>query len=354
METKNLHKHIRNLATLKESSSSVASCYFDLQNGVARCLEFILERKRLLEKSLIHRARQDLNNVISDVGACLKHKVDSSTKGMAIFARTGPSPFFLPLQFRVPLTNQFVFTRTPYIYPLIELKDKYHRYVILIATEESARILEVNLGAVTESLWTERPDLRKRIGRVWSKEHYQNHRRNRTDKFFKEKIEILEKLMDGGGYSHLIVAGSPKITSQLQKLLPKKLSSQLVDIIPASEKIKTESLVERTLASFIQHEQDESFQAVERLKAELFGDGLAVVGEDECIRALENGRADMLLLADEYEDQQKKEKMVKLAVKGGCKIETVSDSYTLIQHGGVGCLLRYRKSGQYETLAQTE
>ena len=35
-------------------------------------------------------------------------------------------------------------------------------------------------------------------------------------------MEILEKLMDSGGYSHLIVAGSPEITSQIQKILPKK------------------------------------------------------------------------------------------------------------------------------------
>ena len=354
METKNLHIHIRNLATLNEASSSVASCYFDLNNGVAKCMEFLMGRKRLLERNLGHRARQNLNQAVSEVNISLRTKVDTNTKGMAIFARTGSSPFLLSLQFRVPLPYQFVFAPSPYIYPLIELKDKYHRYVILIATEKSARILEVNLGAVTESLWSERPELRERIGRVWTKEHYQNHRQDRTDRFFKEKMEIVERLMDGGGYSHLIVAGSPKITSQLQKQLPKKLSAQLVDVIPTSGKIKTESLVEKTLASFIQHEQEESFKAVERLKAELFGDGLAVVGEDECIRALEQGQADMLLLADEYEDQEKKEKMAKLAVQSGCEIETVSDSHTLIQHGGVGCLLRYLKPRQYETLMQTE
>ena len=352
METKNLHKHVRNLTTLNETSSPVASCYFNLQNGAEKSMEFILERKRLLEKNLGHRGRQDLNQVVSEVHACLKTKVDANTKGMAIFARTGTSPFLLPLEFRVPLPNQFVFAPTPYIYPLVVLKDKYHRYVILIVSDKSARILEVNLGAVTESLWSERPELRERIGRVWTKEHYQNHRQNRTDIFFKEKMEILEKLMDGGGYSHLILAGSPKITSQLQKQLPKRLSVKLVDIVPASGNIKTESLVEKTLASYIRHEQEESFKAVERLRAELFGDGLAVVGEEECIRALEKGQADMLLLADEYEDQEKKDKMAKLAVQSGCEIETVCDSYTLIQHGGVGCLLRYLKPQQYKSLAK--
>ena len=69
------------------------------------------------------------------------------------------------------------------------------------------------------------------------------------------------------------------------------------------------------------------------LKTELFGYGLAVVDEDESIRALENGQADMLILANEYENVKTKVKMVKLETQSGCKIETLSDSYTLIQQG---------------------
>ena len=351
METINLHKHVQNLATLQETSSSVLSAYLDLQQGIEKCLIFLEERRRLVERGLVQSARHDLNQVVSKVKSCLKSEVDTSTKGMAIFVRNGTPTFSLPLQFRLPLPNRFVYAPAPYIYPLIELKDKYHRYVILIATKRSARILEVNLGAVTESLWTKRPELRQRIGRAWTKEHFQTHRHNRTDKFFNEKIEILQKLMAGGGYTHLVIAGNSTITSQIQKLLPKHLLPQLIDIIPASNKIKTESVVEKTLASFIQREQEESFQAVERLKAELFGDGLAIVGDEDCIDALEDGQADMLLLAAEYKNQEKKEKMVRLAIQSGCDIETVSDSYTLIQHGGVGCLLRYLKPRQHASLA---
>ena len=50
MEAKNLHKHVRNLATLTESSSSEASCYIDLYNGVDKCLELLFGQKLLLEK----------------------------------------------------------------------------------------------------------------------------------------------------------------------------------------------------------------------------------------------------------------------------------------------------------------
>ena len=61
-------------------------------------------------------------------------------KGVAIFSRAGEEPFFLPLQFRVPLPNWVAVDTTPNIYHLVELKDTYHRYVVMISTEESVRI----------------------------------------------------------------------------------------------------------------------------------------------------------------------------------------------------------------------
>jgi len=194
---------------------------------------------------------------------------------------------------------------TPHIYPLIELMDTYYRYVVAISTEKKACILEIDTGSVTESLWMERPELRKRIGREWTKEHYQNHREDRGGKFIKEKIRILERVMSAGGQTHLILAGSPQRTSRLKKALPKRLSDRLVDTVVIDESVETGSVVEATL------------------------------------EALKRGQADLLLLAKEFYEGELKEELVKLAVRHGIKIETVSGSHILNQYGGVGCLLRY-------------
>ena len=113
----------------------------------------------------------------------------------------------------------------------MELKDTYHRYVVVIATDERACILEINLGSVTEQIWKERPELRKRVGREWTKEHYQNHRRERTDQFFKEVIKILDQLMSASGYTHLILAGNPRITSRIRNGLPKHSVTKLIELL---------------------------------------------------------------------------------------------------------------------------
>ncbi len=77
------------------------------------------------------------------------------------------------------------------------------------------------------------------------------------------------------------------------------------------------------------------------LQREINTNGLAVVGSEATLEALKRGQADMLILAKEFYEGELKEELVKLAVRHGIKIETVSGSHTLNRYGGVGCLLRY-------------
>ena len=72
--------------------------------------------------------------------------------------------FMLPMQFAAPLPNWIAVYPTPNIYHLVELKDNYHRYVVLLAMPDRASILEVNLGAATTQAWINRSELRMRVG----------------------------------------------------------------------------------------------------------------------------------------------------------------------------------------------
>jgi len=120
---------------------------------------------RPLIGSLTGQTRLDFGDALEPIARYLAEKLLLGAKGVAIFSRAGGEPFFLPLQFRVPLPDWMAVGTTPNIFHLVELKDTYHRYVVMISTEESVRIYEVNLGAVTEQLWEQRPELRKRVGR---------------------------------------------------------------------------------------------------------------------------------------------------------------------------------------------
>jgi peptide subunit release factor 1 (eRF1) len=268
---------------------------------------------------------------------------------------------------------------TPNIYHLVELKDTYHRFVVVLVNEHNTRILEVHLGAITETLWAKRPELRERVGRGWTQEHYQSHRRERSNQYAHEIARFVDGVMLKGGYAHLMLAGAPKMTALLRQALPRRLSSMLIDVVPASANDGTGDVVAATLASFIEQEQQESLAAVDRLLKEICRHGLAVAGSKASLRALKRRQVDLLVLASEYvpepawvcvacdsaglqqsppaacpscgspktRELNVKEELVRLAELAGCGVEIVHDSETLMRLGGVGCLLRFLSPAAY-------
>ena len=370
MELKELQRHIRTLAALPETEVPVISCYLNLERRYRPALD---DRGRLLRKSLVGKARRHFEEALGQVEAYLRAGVPAGTRGVAIFARGGPQPFFLPLQFGVPLPNWIAISSTPNIYHLVELKDTFHRYVVLISTEGSARILGVNLGSVTEDVWKKRPEMRERVGLEWTKEHYQHHRQERTNRFISEQVRILDHLMSAGGYGHLILAGNAQLTSRIRKALPKRLATKVVDILPASQYDRTRDVVAATLASFVEHEECESVAMVDKLQKEIHTHGLAVAGTCASFEALRQGQVDVLVLAKAYEpdpgwacgacgateierpapdacshcgarrirELNVKEEMVRMAEQMESGVEVVNHSDALMCLGGCGCLLRF-------------
>ncbi len=379
MERKNLPEHIHTLATLPVTDALVISCYQSLAAGRLANRSVFDDRVQSLRRGLGIQEKQAFDAALARIEEVLATALLPNAKGLAAFSRAGEQPFFLPLQFQVPLPNWIAVDSTPNIYHLVELKDTYDRYVVMLVTEDSMRILQINLGAVTAQIWEERPDLRQRVGREWTKSHFQRHRQERTRKFVKNAIEALKHLMSAGGYRHLILAGQPAMTSLIKENLPKHLQKQLLDIVPASGATRLSEVVQSTLSSFIEAEEQESRTAVRNLIHQLRTGGLAVVGTVPSYRALRCGCVDVLVLSKEYDpgsgwscdhcghiDVESdvpdacpnckaralrrfniKEEMVRKAEECDSTVEVVNQSDELIHLGGVGCLLSYRLPDDY-------
>lgn len=379
MDLKELEDQIRALAATEETDGAVMSCYLNFQNGGVANREFFQNRISLLRKTLAEPLLNGFEEAVARTCDYLDTELFAESGGLAVFARGGKEPFFLPLQFQVPLPDWIAVGAFPNIFHLVELKDTYHRFVILISTEEKAQILEVTLGGITQKLWRERPQLQERIIRGWSKEQYQRHRRLDTERFFKEKIEVLEKLMNKGGHKHFILAGSPRLTSQIKQLLPKHMADKLVDSISTSGGDRLSDIVKMALTMFAEEEEQESRAVVEKLMDEIHANSLGTVGITGTLRALQRGSVDILVMAKEFqsetgwrcrscrlvgeqhgsvdncpecgakeiEETDLKEEMIRLAENYGCRVEVVNHSDRLMQFQGIGALLRYYTAEQY-------
>jgi len=367
-----LKEHIRTLATLEESDAPFISCYLNIGRGPSGFRWALDERVQLLRRALSGQALSQFEEALGNIEAFLSDGVSIRTRGAAVFARVGWQPFFLALEFDVPLPNWIAVTCTPSIYHLMELNGDYRRYVILLVTETNARIIGGDLGAMNEWVWKTHPDLRRRGGGVvWTKDYFQDHRRERTGQFIHDQIHGLERLMSAGGYGHLMLAGNAPVIGAVKNALPKHLAARLVDFVPAPANDRVSDVITSTLQSLLEQEEVESQAIAEKLIAQIHTQGLAVAGAHATMQALKAGQADYLVIGQDYDPGpgwecgrcgrvetesppdacpecrnrhlrkfEIRRELVRLAGQLGCGVEVVDHNDALLRLGGVGCLLR--------------
>ena len=329
------------LAGVEASPSPLISCYVDLTRPREEQIAEIQQRSAVARVGLRGQARYDYDDAMDEVVDYLRRRSVQGKKSLAVYSRWGDEPLFAALELDGALENQVMVDTLPMIYPLIALKDKLNRFVVVITSEAEARILEVAIGEVTESMLAKRPELRKRVGREWTKEHFQSHKRNRHAQFLKEKVALLEQLMAKKGYNHLIILGSGPNVSRLTSALPKRLQDLVINPKEAVPWNNLSDAVKEAIQLFIQEEERESQSTVKRLHTGIMSNGLGIAGHDAVLKALLAGQADTLVILDDYPLDQREE-LVRAAVQANVIIETVGESELLEHYGGAGCLLRYR------------
>ena len=384
MELREFQGHIRRLASLPETRASVVSCYLRVEGGRLKHRRVFANRVEELRRSFAGEDAQLFEKALVPIERFLSEELHRGSKGVAIFSRAGRQPFFLALQFYVPLPTWMAADTLPNIYHLVELKDTYWRFVVLVCSQDTARIVSVNLGAVTLDLLRKRPELRERVGREWTKEHFRKHRTARTQQFIGDAVKALSRVMTAGSYDHLILVGEPKMTALVRGVLPPHVAARLAGVIRKPGRTGARDVVAESIASFVEAENKESQATAEELQRQLRIGGLAVAGTRASYFAVKRGQVETLVMSAEYsprpgwvcrgcrvertgEHWPKKcpacgsrsleylgirEAMLRLAEQRGCQVELVRDSTTLRRLGGVGCLLRFRPEQQGKTRLQ--
>lgn len=378
MDTMALEEHIRELAMIPETEDPFVSCYAAVENGRLKQPSLLEEQMRALKAGLKGNERSRLEDALIPIHSILALGLPSDAKGVVFFSRAGEMPHFLYLRFRVALPTWTSVGRSPRIFHLVELKDTYDRYVVMLSTRDSVRIVEINLGEPKEHAHVQSPNVRKEARDRWTKEHYQRNLRENHHRFIKEQIKVLERLMAAGGHKHLILVGHPKTTAKVREELPKGLLERLVEEVRVSEKGSLSDIVQATIKAFVEAEEQESRGVAETLAKQVYSGGLAVAGVTASHAALERGQVDTLVLLSDWnpdlawrcrackhvfvaseaaipitcpecdneapESLNMKEELVRMAEAQHCSIEVVNESAFLTEVGGVGCLLRYRES----------
>jgi hypothetical protein len=335
-----LSKHIVTLANLPKCPEPVVSAYFDLSQPTEVLLAQFSSWVEMAEPAFEDNAGAHFSAAASRIQTWLLNNSEEG-RSAAVFARAGDPGFFLPIVFQVTLKTYFKADLLPAIFPLVEIKDRFNRFVVVLTNRNTARIIEMNLGETSLELLAERGEATERHGREWTREHYNSQIRDLNEKFVREQVEIVERLMSKRGHYALIVVGEPQYVERLKGALPDHLSQKIVDHIETGfSDRRINAIIGDVIESYLQVENDESETAIKRLFRAYRSDQLGIFGAAATAVALQADQVDELIISSTLRHNDR-EVLVRLASQHKVPIETVRQSDRLDQQGGVRAILRF-------------
>lgn len=367
MDLKQIGRHIRTLASLEAICAPTVSCYIDLEDARWRS-GFDQQVERWQAAFPAGERRRWFDQAVVQLKNHLRRPTLVGTRGLALFARGGSKPFFLPLGFRLPVPFSFEVGRFPHIYRLVAMRDNFNRFAALVCTGDEIRILGVSMGAVVQQICDRRMEAARRALRRRGERADAGWMRRTVD----DAAALLLPFMRQGGYRHLILAGDAEWLAVARQAMPRRLASRVLDTVPACGSDALMDIVRAAAFSFAEREEEESTAMVEWLCEGLGRDGWAVAGLESSSEVLRKGLADCLIIDEHFCPEpvsrcgvcgrpllpgspqiacpscgdglclpsNEREAVVRAAVLGGAHIEIVNHSDTLMRLGGVGCLLR--------------
>lgn len=335
MKIENIKEIMVRLTEVELTESPVLTCVVNLNQTHQKATEEMEQQAAEVSRGLVGFNKSCFDEALANMQQFLLETPMPNAKGAVLYARVGELPFMYAFPVGIELETKLVVDELPHIYPIVETCDTYHRFVVVTLTGREARIFETTAGAVTSEILTERPELRAKIGREWTRERYLNHKKDRKQKFIQGKISVLDELMAKAGHKSLIVAGSPKMVSAFTSALPARLQEMLVDTLAVNPKAGLDPILVEAINAFVEKECGDSHDQVDALESALMKQGLGVAGEDVSRQSLEHGYADTLVIDQDYSELAR-ESLVRLALQCDAEIETVKGSEKLKRLGGVG------------------
>jgi peptide subunit release factor 1 (eRF1) len=295
-----LRAQLHKLAAFEPTTFPVISLYLDMrpdQNGRTRIDLFL--RKVFPERAstLKGDARKSFEQDVDRITAYLADDVARSTNGLAIFAcqRAG---LFETIQMNAPIDDHWLFVgAVPHLYPLARVNDQFPRYAAVLADTNAARIFIFSLGDIELQRAVRNVKTHKTSMGGWSQARYQRHVENFHAQHMKDVVDTLDRIVREEAIHHIVVSCDETAKPVLMDALPKHLSEKLVGVLPLDFKAPEHQVLQETLEALRARDAASDEEHVEQMLGAWRGGGLAVVGPEATLQALQMGQVEELLIA---------------------------------------------------------
>ncbi|HVO20304.1 MAG TPA: hypothetical protein VMU15_13665 [Anaeromyxobacter sp.] len=314
------------LARLRSTGEPIVSLYLDVRflDGQQR------GRIRLFLQDGIRRAlsryppgapgREGLAGTLEDVreyvSGLLAQKHEPGKNGLALFASRALG-LWRPHFFRRAFQPELCTDHIPHLAQLVRLSADREPAIVVVPGPEGADIYQLLLGdlAVEESLRGFVPRRERDEGNPGEAQHGRHHERVEKDDRHAEAHVLRNRrlaaaqaatLFDRTPGAHLVLVGTSEAVAAFERELPERMRAAVVARLPrpreweSGEGPRRDGVVSGAAVAMAAHGLEVGLRSVERVVGESLRGGPAVLGPEDVVLALNEGRVQQLVLEEDF------------------------------------------------------
>jgi len=203
--------------------------------------------------------------------------------------------YFWHRNLQVPMPNEAHWAAKPYVRPLVEARDEFARYGMILTDRRQARLFIVFLNEVEETRETLARFRVKQfkspgMDRIWSQMVFQRKADVHAKWHLKKVAKMMARLEEEQEFDRLVVGGPTEVVSVLETLLTDRLRSRLIGVASLPVEASEKDILEETNRLEQEHQRESEKELVDLLLTAAAKDRRAVTGLGPTVRAAVEGR----------------------------------------------------------------
>jgi peptide chain release factor subunit 1 len=305
-----ISKHdLERVLARQDGGKPVLSLFLDMSvnSDNKRTHQVFLNQKRAqfheLDSDREHHHLEEMGSVFERVQSWLETEFDEENRGVVIYTEVG-GEWFDALQFPVPVANRMIIDRQPTVGPLAQVISTYHHHGVVLLDREHVRILSVYLGTLLDEIEVRgepfpAPSHVQAGG--YSQPRYQRRKAEEMRHFFKEFSKEVNEFVRRYKPDDLILLGTEENLAKFREFLPDPLQEMVVHTGPMRVDETASEVVARIEPYLEELRARESQEVLTQVRDRVRQDYLAAAGFQSTLVALQEGRVDTLVIAQDQE-----------------------------------------------------
>lgn len=208
--------------------------------------------------------------------------------------------FWWAYSFAVPVTDFAFVSFRPYVRQLARMLDLYESCGVVHVDQEGARLYLFSMGNLQDVEGYIGEEVKLHRGGGWANPRIQRHETGQARQNLQEAAELAEEFYRRSGTRRLILAGTEKNVARFRDLLSNRLRSLIIGLISADANATPNDLRDRALELAAKEEEREAAALADRVISTAWQGGNAVLGLEETLTAVQQGRASHVIALNNY------------------------------------------------------